>query len=262
MHDVSFRMKAEHKHAGSASACPDAAAQVHDKVVSLLLTEKPGYLLDAPAGEGAFAVRARELGYAVRCGDIDVSRFKANGIECDRIDLNTRWPYDDHLFDYVVAIEAIEHLENPWHIVREANRVLKPGGKLILTTPNILTIKSRLSYLLYGYPNYFHYMIEQHRDHRDESPIDHINPVGFLELRHVLSRNGLQIETIETNRYVKRHSLFYQLLRLLLHSRGQSHVRNDKAKAAVRQALLSPVLLFGEVLVLKARKVSGVVGGS
>jgi SAM-dependent methyltransferase len=251
-------MKTEHKHAESVSACPDAAAHVHDKVISLLLTEKPGDLLDAPAGEGAFAVRAHDLGYAVRCGDLDVSRFKAKGIECDRLDLNTRWPYDDHRFDYVVAIEAIEHLENPWHIAREANRVLKPGGKLIMTTPNILTIKSRLSYLLYGYPNYFHYMVERHPDHGDESPIDHINPVSFLELRHVLSRNGLQIEAIETNRYAKRHSLFYQLLRLLLHSRGRSHVRNDQAKAGVREALLSAVLLFGEILVLKARKVAEV----
>jgi len=158
------------------------------------------------------------------------------------------------MFDYVVSVEAIEHLENPWHVVREANRVLKQGGKLLITTPNILTIKSRLSYLLYGYPNYFHYMIEHHPDRRDESAIDHINPVSFLELRHILSRNGFQIEAIEANRYFKRCSMLYQLLRLLLFSRGRSHARNDKAKASVRQTLLSAVLLFGEILVLKARK--------
>ncbi len=260
MHDTSFRMKAEHKHARSVSVRPDAASQVHDKVLSLLLTEKPGLVLDVPAGEGALAASARESGYEVRCGDVDVSRFKVRGIECDQVDLNKPWPYTSSMFDYVVSIEAIEHLENPWHVVREANRVLKQGGKLIITTPNILTIKSRLSYLLYGYPNYFHYMIEHDPDRCDESPVDHINPVSFLELRHILSRNGFQIEAIEANRYRNRHSLFSQLLRLLLFSRGRTHVRNDKAKASVRQTLLSAVLLFGEILVLKTQKVSDVKG--
>ena len=260
MHDTSFRMKAEHKHARSVSARPDAASQVHEKVLSLLLTEKPGLVLDVPAGEGAFAAKARESGYELRCGDVDVSRFKLQGIGCDHVDLNKPWPYSSDMFNYVVSVEAIEHLENPWHVVREANRVLKPDGKLIMTTPNVLTMKSRLSYLLYGYPNYFHYMIERDPDRRHESPIDHINPVGFLELRHILSRNGFQIEAIEANRYLKRHSVFYQLLRLLLFSRGRSHARKDEAKAPIRQTLLSSVLLFGEILVLKAQKVSDVKG--
>ncbi len=237
-----------------------AASLVHEKVLSLLLNEKPGLLLDVPAGEGAFAAKARELGHEIQCGDIKASRFKVQGITCDQVDLNKLWPYSNDMFDYVVSVEAIEHLENPWHVVREANRVLKPGGKLIMTTPNVLTIKSRLSYLLYGYPNYFHYMFERDHDRRDESPVDHINPVGFLELRHILSRNGFQVEAVEANRYFKRHSVFYQLLRLLLLSSGRSHVRNDKAKATVRQTLLSAALLFGEILVLKAQKVSDVKG--
>jgi len=250
----------ECKQLESVTARPDAAALVHEKVLSLLVTEKPGLVLDIPAGEGTFAAKARELGYEVRCGDIDVSRFKVQGIKCDRVDLNKLWPYTGSMFDYVVSIEAIEHLENPWHVVREANRVLRLGGKLLITTPNILTIKSRLSYLLYGFPNYFHYMIEHHPDRRTESPVDHINPVSFLELRHILSRNGFQIEAVDANRYLKRRSVLYQLLRLLLWSRGRSHIRNDKAKASVRQTLLSAVLLFGEILVLKAEKVSDVKG--
>jgi len=250
----------ECKQLDSVTARPDAAALVHEKVLSLLLTEKPGLILDIPAGQGAFAAKARESGYEVRCGDIDVSRFKVHGIKCDRVDLNKPWPFTNSMFDYVVSIEAIEHLENPWHVVREANRVLKLTGKLFITTPNILTIKSRLSYLLHGYPNYFHYMIEHEPDRQTESPIDHINPVSFLELRHILSRNGFQIELIETNRYFKRRSALYQLLRLLLLSRERSHVRNDQAKASVRQTLLSAVLLFGEILVLKAQKVSDVEG--
>lgn len=236
----------------------DTASLVHEKVLALLLTEKPGRLLDAPAGEGAFAARARDLGHEVICGDVDTSRFRIPGLECRRLDLNRIWPFAPASFEYVVLIEAMEHLENPWHAAREANRLLTRDGKLFLTTPNVLTLRSRLSYLLYGYPNYFHYMIEQRQGSPQESSIDHINPLGFLELRHVLARSGFQIDAIETNRYLKRGSALFQFLRLLLQTRGRSQVRHDPAKASVRQTLLSPVLLFGEILIIKARKVRDV----
>ena len=48
-----------------ARAQPDAAAYVHDVVLSLLRSEKAGCLLDVPAGEGAFAAHAKELGCEV-----------------------------------------------------------------------------------------------------------------------------------------------------------------------------------------------------
>ena len=94
-------------------------------------------------------------------------------------------------------------------------------------------------------------------DHQKrELPIEHVNPLGFLELRHILSLNGFQIELIDTNRYLKRHSLLYQLLRTLMHIRGRSHTRIDPAKAMVCKYLLSPPLLFGEILVVKSKKVA------
>jgi 2-polyprenyl-3-methyl-5-hydroxy-6-metoxy-1,4-benzoquinol methylase len=152
----------------------DAAEGVHEAVLALLKSEPPGQLLDAPAGEGAFALHARERGYAVVCGDIAPARFRSSDMKCLKLDLNQPWDLESESFDCVVSIEAVEHLENPWHLVREANRVLKTQGTLILTTPNILSIRSRLSYLLYGYPNYFHYMVQQDSCSKKERPIDHI----------------------------------------------------------------------------------------
>ena len=52
--------------------------------------------------------------------------------------------YDDYCFEeqlfeeeLIFQLNTIEHLENPWHFLREVSRVLKDGGKLILTTPNV-----------------------------------------------------------------------------------------------------------------------------
>jgi len=234
----------------------DAADGVHEAVLALLKSEPPGRLLDAPAGEGAFALHARERGYTVVCGDIAPARFQASDMTCQKLDLNQPWDLESESFDCVVSIEAVEHLENPWHLVREANRVLKTQGTLILTTPNILSIRSRLSYLLRGYPIYFTYMVQRDSRSKEERPIDHINPIGFLELRHILARCGFIVQQVAANRLQKR--VVSSLLKQLISSRGHSHAREDQTKAAVRETLLSDPLLFGEILIVKAKKISDV----
>ena len=51
-----------------------------------------------------------------------------------------RWPFEDESFDLVTAMEILEHLAiNPDFFFTEAARVLKPGGRMLLTTPNIVS---------------------------------------------------------------------------------------------------------------------------
>jgi len=234
---------------------------LHDKMIDLLSNEKRGKVLDVPANDGALAQRIQKLGFDVECGDIDPLRFKAVNLNCGYTDLNRRWPYEKKQFDIVICTEGIEHLENPWHVIREINRILKKQGMLFLSTPNILSLKSRLSYLLYGYPNYFHYMVEKDLNTGNDLAIDHINPVGFLELRHILCRSGFWVEFTETNHYQKKWSLFYRFLKLVIATRGRS-AQKDSAIADVRKTMLSDTLIFGENLIVKSNKVSDLVEGN
>lgn len=61
---------------------------------------------------------------------------------CDYFDAEVEgFPYEDASFDTIVCSEVIEHLKHdPAHMLAEINRVLKPGGRLILTTPNIASV--------------------------------------------------------------------------------------------------------------------------
>lgn len=53
-----------------------------------------------------------------------------------------RFPYEDDTFDCVLCCELIEHLVlDPTHMLVEIHRILKPGGKLLLTTPNVMVLR-------------------------------------------------------------------------------------------------------------------------
>ena len=54
-----------------------------------------------------------------------------------------RFPYADGYFSTVLCCELVEHLtEDPMHMMAEINRILRPGGHLVLTTPNIGSLRA------------------------------------------------------------------------------------------------------------------------
>jgi SAM-dependent methyltransferase len=186
--------------------------------------------------------------------DLEPESFRVPGQACVFADLNARLPFPDESFDGFACIEGIEHIENPHLLAREAARILRPRGRLYISTPNVLSIRSRLSYLFRGYPDQFHYMIEVDEVTGRERPIAHINPVGMLELRYVLARAGLDVVRIEANRLRHTGSPWYRFLRWWMQSRGRRAARAHERVAAVRRHLLSDAVLFGEGLIVTAVK--------
>jgi len=234
---------------------PQAMHEMRAQVAKLILAAGHRRVLDLPAGTGELTQMLRDRGLDVVAADLSPDAFVALGSPCVRADLNAPLPFEDAGFDAMACVEGIEHIENPHMMAREANRLLRVGGGFYLTTPNVLSIRSRLSYLLRGYPDQFHYMIEVDSATGQERPIAHINPIGFLELRYTLSRWGFRVRQILTNHYLKHGSLFYKLLRALLLTRGKRSAASHPLVAEVRRLLLSDEILFGEALILVATKI-------
>lgn len=101
------------------------------------------YLLDVGCGNGQFLVKMRELGWEVMGVEPDaeavgIAREKF-GIEVFQGPLKeARLP--DNSFDAITMNHVIEHVPDPIGLLRECRRVLKPGGRLVVITPNIKSL--------------------------------------------------------------------------------------------------------------------------
>jgi 2-polyprenyl-3-methyl-5-hydroxy-6-metoxy-1,4-benzoquinol methylase len=66
------------------------------------------------------------------------SQWKFGQVDLDNLwDIDVRNMLDGHRADYILAFDIIEHLNSPWNFLIRCRNLLKPGGTLVLTTPNI-----------------------------------------------------------------------------------------------------------------------------
>jgi 2-polyprenyl-3-methyl-5-hydroxy-6-metoxy-1,4-benzoquinol methylase len=137
---------------------------VYDELLTEDLRGKK--LLDAGSGTGWFSLRAVERGAEVTSLDIGPKLLEQVAKKCETTRVvgdicNLEFP--NHSFDYVVSSEVIEHVPEPRQAIRELARVLRPGGVLVLTTPNriwhfAITIANKTGARPYeGYENWVGY---------------------------------------------------------------------------------------------------------
>lgn len=121
------------------------------------ILEMGAYLQITPALRthlGYGHVRGCYYGPAGRTEHKCVTSHNGERFECD-VDLfdaeRDPFPYPDHHFATVLCCELIEHLSaDPMHMMHEIHRVLRPGGHVVLTTPNIASLRA-LAAILEGY---------------------------------------------------------------------------------------------------------------
>ncbi|MFH1403144.1 MAG: class I SAM-dependent methyltransferase [Candidatus Altiarchaeota archaeon] len=103
-------------------------------------------ILDVGCGEGVIVEKYRGLGYDIIGMDSDYhSELVVRG-DVRRTD------FDDESFDLILLLDVIEHLNVCEHgrVLDEVHRILKPGGMLIATIPNLAHLLSRISFMMTG----------------------------------------------------------------------------------------------------------------
>lgn len=167
------------------------------------LPPAPAHVLEIGTTPGQFTGILRQAGYEVSGVDLFPQQraelWRSLGVEVRYCNLDEQpLPYDDAQFDAAVFSEVIEHLGgSPLPALREMARVLRPGGRLVLTTPNQLYIKSRLRTLadvLLGRP--FEPFDEFRRAMRLKGAqryYNHSRLYTMQELRWLLAESGLEV---------------------------------------------------------------------
>ncbi|MBI2589902.1 class I SAM-dependent methyltransferase [Candidatus Berkelbacteria bacterium] len=133
---------------------PIATPKLHERVMNIFLKDgipRKAAILDAGCGEGALLNELRKMGYKNLHGtDIEKEKFSADGVEFKKANLNEKIPFNDNSFDFVFSIENLEHLDSPYTAIKEFHRVLRKGGKAIISTPNPNNWYQKLYFLATG----------------------------------------------------------------------------------------------------------------
>ena len=150
---------------------PKTVPKVHEKVISLIDITS-GKVLDVGCGRGGLLQSIKKIFPALTsygC-DIDEKSLEFKDIKFKKSDINKGLDYKKDSFDLIFCIEVIEHVENPFFLIRELNRVLKKQGTLIITSPNVENIFSKILFLFTGRFIHFFKITDFYKT-------GHINPI-------------------------------------------------------------------------------------
>lgn len=163
-------------------------------------------VLDVGCARGYLGKIIRDRGNWV--GGVELSHEAANiaRTNLDEVwsfDIQQPWPQQllDEPFDLIILGEVVEHLFDPVQVLRNLRGALRPGGLIIITTPNFMTWTNRLRFLI----GKFRYQEQGMFD------FGHIRWFTYSYLKEVLAEAGFQIEG-------ERHIIFPGKLTWLLKS--------------------------------------------
>jgi SAM-dependent methyltransferase len=169
---------------------------LHEQIANTVREKLPngGKILDFGCGQGAMSLRLHDLGYEMLAVDLDPEDYKCKDVPFEQLNFNDKQAVVAFLtkyknsFDLVLGVEVIEHVENPWDYVRDLKTMVKPGGYILISTPNTTSWLSRMFFLFTGK---FHQFME------DNLEYGHIAPITPYHLGVILKAEDLdEVKTI------------------------------------------------------------------
>jgi SAM-dependent methyltransferase len=124
------------------------------------------------------------LGIDLDDNAVQISRMVWGGSERLRFESSAITDIETASFDCVVSNEVIEHVHNPGSYLHQINRVLVPGGRLVISLPNVMTPRLALPLLSPRLPAYLRQISEQTRSgyRKEQHHINAWDPAHFVRL--------------------------------------------------------------------------------
>lgn len=180
-----------------------------DRCLNVVVGLAPSSVLDVGCGDGFFLAKLRgRLPHETTLCGIEAnaeaaSRARKRGFDCRHCLAEATFPFPDASFDVVFAGEIIEHVADTDALLDQVHRVLKPGGYLLLTTPNLLAWYNRVLCLLGITP-----MFVEHSYRASYGPtwslrrrvtpaVGHLRIFTYTPLTMVLRQDGFEVQWIQ-----------------------------------------------------------------
>ncbi|HEY7168091.1 MAG TPA: class I SAM-dependent methyltransferase [Candidatus Binatia bacterium] len=216
-------------------------------------------VLDLSCGGGDTARMLSAHGYQTIATEFRAPPFLGDSIQrIGGVDLNKNLPFKNDSFDGVDLIEVIEHVEHQAQLIREMARIVKPNGVIIVSTPNVMNVFSRIRFLFTGFlrgrSRPLHYTFTPAMAHN-------IYLISFYELYYLLFHSGCEVEELGRTRikFASRFFLpfvypFMWLFSLFAVIQPEKDPVQRKLNWQILGFLFDPALLLSDNIVVKARK--------
>ena len=148
------------------------------------------------------------LGEYLLGADINDDSFQA-AVPFQQVDLRQPLDLRGRTFDLIIAQEVLEHIRRVYPLLEELRAALNPGGRLLFSVPNMMTMSSRLRFLHSGTFHHFSGLSNDHADIGDGE--GHINPLPVQFWDYGLRHAGFSEIRYKTDR-LKKGALAWSLL--------------------------------------------------
>ena len=193
--------------------------KTNDKVFEIVSSfiSKKSKILDLGAGRGHLSRRIHDFliqnkfnSRGLIATDFEKKIFQANEVTFKQADFNKELPFPNASFDIVYSVEVIEHLRCPYDFLNECYRILKPNGSLIISTPNIISLNSRLNFFIAGF--FELYMPPSIKPKNAGRLCGHIMPLHLCYYDYGLRKSGFGPMKLFCDKVQSRSKLLYYLL--------------------------------------------------
>jgi 2-polyprenyl-3-methyl-5-hydroxy-6-metoxy-1,4-benzoquinol methylase len=159
------------------------------RIVELMGDRGTGRLLDVGCADGQFGEYTTRFGW--QPFGIDINARNATlalqrGVISVSANLAHTFPYARNSFEAITAMEILEHIVDTTYFLSECRRVLKPGGHLYLSTPNLASVSNRIRLVFGKYPSWM--------DYRLENTVGHVRNYTLPILKQHLAEIGFHVE--------------------------------------------------------------------
>lgn len=193
---------------GEAILTKDELFDREKKSIKLIkdLNVKKAKFLDIGSGVGFFMEQLSKSQPKLEMYGVDYSRYnlkksKKLPFEFKQCNIEEGVPYTDKKFDIVYAAEILEHLVNPDYFVDECARLVKKGGHVIITTPNLCAWYNRILVTLGIMPMFYELSTRSpkvgagvmKKIKQGNIPVGHIRIFTVRALRDLLNASGFEV---------------------------------------------------------------------